>query len=515
GPFNLLTYAEVQKRASQIAEVTQKRYMPPWLPEPGHGDFVNSRRLTQAQIDLIQRWVAQGAAEGNAAELPPQPKWVEGWQLGKPDLVVQMPQAYTLPAKGKDVYRNFVIPIPVASQKYVAAVEFNPGNPQVVHHAFINVDTTRQSRRQAERENPPGFDGMVLPQSAHMPGGQLLGWQPGKQPYRGSKGLAWVLEKETDLVLQLHMQPSGKPEPVQPNVAFYFTGQAPTNTAFRINLSRLEIDVPAGATNHVVEQSYVLPIDVELLRISAHTHYLGKELTGFALLPDGARKPLLLIKDWDFNWQGDYEYAKPVFLPKGTKLGMRYTFDNSTNNVQNPNNPPKRVTYGLNTTDEMAELWFQVLPRNPSEREALAKDFYAYLSRVLVEYYNYSLARDPNDASAHTKLGRSLLYQGRIPEALQHLQAAVRINPEEDKAHYELGYIYLRQGKLVEAQQEFETVIRIRPDDYQAHGSLGSIYLRQRDLQRAEESFARAVQLNPDDAIAAKNLERVREVKRR
>jgi hypothetical protein len=515
GPFSLLTYGDVQKRAPQIAEVTQKRYMPPWLPEPGHGDFINARRLSDAQINLIQKWAADGALEGNPADLPAPPKWPEGWQLGKPDLVVQMPTPYTLPAKGKDVYRNFVIPIPVSSRKYVSAVEFNPGNPRVVHHAFIDVDLTRQSRREAEKESSPGFDGMLLPQSAQMPGGQLLGWQPGKQPYRGSKGLAWVLESETDLVLQLHMQPSGKPETVQPSVAFYFTDQAPTNTAFRLNLTRLEIDIPPGATNYAVEQSYVLPIDVELLRISAHTHYLGKELTGDATLPDGKRKSLLLIKDWDFNWQGDYEYARPVFLPKGTKLGMRYTFDNSTNKVQNPNNPPKRVTYGLNTTDEMAELWLQVLPRNPREREILAKDFSEYLTRTLVEYYTSSLQTNPNDAGVHTKLGRALIYQGRIPEALEHLRTAVRLNPEDDKAHYDLGFIYLRLGKLIEAQQAFETVIRIRPDDYQAHGSLGSVFLRQRDLQHAEECFARAVQLNPDDGIAARNLERVRQAKRR
>src|SRR5438094_28628 len=215
-PFALLTYQEVYKHARQIAEVTQRRYMPPWLPEPGYGEFAFDRRLSVDQIETIQQWVADGAIEGDPTDLPPQPQFPERWQLGWPDLVLTLPQAHTLPAEGKDVYRNFVVPIPVPTLKYVKGVEFLPGNARVVHHAFIDVDETGQSRRLAERENPPGFDGMELPDSAVMPGGQLLGWQPGKAAYFSPRGLSWVLRPNTDLVLQLHMHPSGKPEILQP-----------------------------------------------------------------------------------------------------------------------------------------------------------------------------------------------------------------------------------------------------------------------------------------------------------
>src|SRR5207245_1075967 len=157
GPFNLLTYPDVKKRAKQISEVVAKRYMPPWLPEKGLVEFANDRSLKAEQIETIRQWVAEGALEGSAADLPPLPQWTEGWQLGAPDLVVKVPQPYTLGAEGKDVYHNLVVPVPVSDRKYVKGVEFQPGNAKVVHHAFVTVDSTRLSRARAAKETPPGF----------------------------------------------------------------------------------------------------------------------------------------------------------------------------------------------------------------------------------------------------------------------------------------------------------------------------------------------------------------------
>lgn len=169
-PFSLFSYAEAKKRAKQIAEVTANRYMPPWLPEHGYGEFANDRSLTSGQIERIQQWDVQGVVEGRSEDLPPLPKWSEEWQLGRPDLVIQLPEVYELQSDGKDVYRNFVVPIPTEAKRYVKGVEFKPGNYKVVHHAFINIDNTRHSRRLAEKEAPQGFDGMELPETAHMPG---------------------------------------------------------------------------------------------------------------------------------------------------------------------------------------------------------------------------------------------------------------------------------------------------------------------------------------------------------
>lgn len=506
-PFSLLTYPDVKKRVAEIADVTARRYMPPWLPEPGHGEFADERRLTEDELGILQQWIAEGAVEGNPSELPPPPRWTEGWHLGEPDLVVKMPLAYTLPAEGKDVYRNFVFPIPVSTTRFVKGVEFLPGNAKVVHHAFIQVDETRQSRRLAEKQNPPGFDGMELPDSAIMPGGQLLGWQPGKVPYFASDGLAWVLKPNTDLVLQMHMNPTGKPETVQPSLGFYFTEQAPTNVAFRIKLAHFEMDIPPGATDYAVEQAYVLPVDLSLVRVSAHAHYLGKKLQGYAVLPSGDQRWLISIPNWDFFWQGDYRYAEPVSLPAGTKLVMHYIYDNSTNNVRNPNHPPKRVRFGLQTTDEMAELFFQAVPKNPQDRAVLAKDYFDKFIQISLDYFRFLLRLDPNNALAHLRLGRALSARGQTTEAASHLLAAIKLKPNDDPAHYELGFLYLLQKQFAEAEQEFQTVIRLNPEDYQAFGNLGYIRLQQGRRDEARTYFEAALRLNPDDAVARRNLD--------
>jgi tetratricopeptide (TPR) repeat protein len=346
-----------------------------------------------------------------------------------------------------------------------------------------------------------------------MPGGQLLGWQPGKTPSVAAKGLAWILNKNTDLVLQLHMHPTGKPETIQPSVGFYFTDEPPTNICFRINLTYLPIDIPAGVKDYAVEESYTLPVDVEVMAVSPHAHYLGKQLEGYAILPDRTRKRLLLIKDWDFNWQGDYRYAKPVFLPRGTTLAMHFSYDNSAENARNPTQPPRRVKYGLQTTDEMGELFFQVLPGNAQERNILADDFSRKLAQYTIDYNEYLLRTNPNDAVAHTKVGRALVYLGRVADGLEHLHSAVKADPDYDKAHYELGFVFLRQNLVPDAKSEFETVIRLNPEDYQAHGSLGSIWLRLGRLEEAESCFRTALRINPDDVVAQKNLERLLKTK--
>jgi tetratricopeptide (TPR) repeat protein/mono/diheme cytochrome c family protein len=512
-PFSLLSYEDVRKKAESIVDVTGRRYMPPWLPEHGYGEFVGERRLSVEEIGLIKQWFAEGAVEGKPADLPPMPKWPEGWELGQPDLVVQLPSPYTLAAEGKDVYRNFLVPIPTAERRFVKAVEFHPGNNKVVHHAFIEVDATRQSRHLADHVKPPGFDGMQLPESVQMPGGQMLGWQPGKPPYVSPEGLSWVLEPGSDLVLQLHLHPSGKPEPVQSSVGFYFTDNPPTNTAFRINLQRYTIDIPAGAKDYSIENRYVLPVDVDLLRILPHTHYLGKELQGYAILPDGSRKWLILIKNWDFNWQGDYRYAQPVFLPKGTILVMHFTYDNSAENIHNPSQPPKRVKYGLQTTDEMGELWFQALARNAADRDTLAKDHFLKLAQDAVEGNQLRLQTNPQDADAQLRLGSALFALGRASEALEHLRAASQLRPDDNAVHYQLGSIYLRQNRLDEARLEFEAVLRVKPDDFQASGSLGFVFLRQGKLNQAEFYFENALRINPNDPIARANLARIRQAR--
>ncbi len=514
-PFKLLGYADVKKRAKQIAEVVQKRYMPPWLPERGSVEFANDLSLTDDQIRLIGQWEAQGAPEGAVSDLPPLPKWAEGWQMGTPDLVVKVPQPYTLAAEGKDVFHNLVVPIPISERKYVMGVEFQPGNRKVVHHALIKVDSTPVCRLRAAKQVPPGFDGMLVPETAQMPDGYFLSWAPGKVPQPSLPGMAWTLQPGTDLALQMHFRPSGKAELVQPSVAFYFTEEPPTNSPLLMNLEALCIDIPAGIKDYSVEDHYILPVDVTLLGIGSHAHYLGKRMEGYARLPDGSKKELLSIKDWDFNWQSDFRYARPIALPKGATLTMHWVYDNSVENDRNPNQPPKRVRHGPQTTDEMSQLWIQFLLRNSTERRLFQRDYNEHVARVFLDCNESLVAEDPNDAKAQTMAGRANLYFGEVSKALDHFLAAVKADPKYDRAYYELGAIYLRQKRLAEAREAFENVTRFNADDYEAEGSLGIIFLQQRDLEQAEAHLRAALRINPDDKLASNYLGRVLDAKAR
>jgi len=506
-PFPLLAYDDVKKHARQIVEVTGRRFMPPWLPEPGLVEYAEARVLSVDELGLLRQWADEGATEGKPADLPALPQWPEGWQLGTPDLVVQMPEPFALGPEGKDVYRNFTVPIPGTVPRYVEAVEFRPGNPRVVHHSAMKIDRTRYSRGIDERDPGPGFAGMNLPETTEAPGGHFLNWQPGKLPYRAPAGLAWKLAPDTDFVMQLHLHPTGKPETVQAEAGFFFTDRAPTNSTFKIILDWPAIDIPAGATNYVIEDRYVLPVDVQALSVFPHAHYLAREVQSFAILPDGTRRWLLSIKDWDFNWQGDYRFAQPVLLPRGTTLQMRFTYDNSTNNTRNPHHPAQRVVFGPQTTDEMGELWLQVLPGNENDLANLARDYTSKQLEKAVAVNEQRLRSNAQDPNAHLQLGRALLGLGRAVEAQPHFQRVIELDPINDEPHYFLGVTLRMQKQLVPARQEFETALRLNPNSYKAHGNLGLICYEQGEMLQAEEHFLAALRLNPEDKFAQANLE--------
>lgn len=505
GPFNLISFEEVKKHVKDIAEVTAKRYMPPWLPEKGYGEFANERRLNATELGLVQQWIREGAPEGSGPK-PATPKQsTEPWQLGKPDLVISLPTPYSLPASGRDVYRNFVVPTKVEAPRFVKAFEFRPGS-KVVHHGFFYTDRSGQSRQIQQPGGTAGFDGMDTPRGADGPEGFFTSWQPGKVPSGGAEGLAWELAKDSDVLFQLHMKPSGKPELVEPSLGLYFTDRPPTNNPFKIALTSLRIDIPAGARISVVEDSYILPVDLQVLAVLPHAHYLCKEMRGFATLPDGSQKWMLLIRQWDFNWQGDYRYKEPVFLPKGTKLGMQFTYDNSVENIRNPNSPPQRVQYGMQTSDEMGELWFQVLPKDRRDLETLRANYTSRLVRDSVDYNLYRLRINPQDARAHSGLGLAYNMANRLQEAHSELTKAVLLDPNMDEGHYRLGTLLRQLGKPAEAKTEFEATIRLNPQHYRAHGNLGLILMELNELVQAEEHFRTAMRINPNDEIAHDSL---------
>jgi Flp pilus assembly protein TadD len=346
---------------------------------------------------------------------------------------------------------------------------------------------------------------------AEIPDGLLLGWQPGRMPAPFPEGMAFRVEPGNDFVLQAHLNSSGKPEELQSSIGLYFTDQPPTKKCARIELSSYTIDIPAGATNYAVEDSIVLPVDAQLIAILPHAHYLAREMEGWAERPDGTRESLILIKHWDFNWQTDYRYAEPVNLPKGTRLSMRFIYDNSSSNPRNPNQPPKDVAFGSKSTDEMAELWLQLLPKNPADVAVIEAERQAQGRRRILEQYTYRLRKNPNDAVALTHMGLFLMTDKKtMPEAERMLRTAVRLIPEDALAHYNYGLLLRYQKRLDEARREFEQVVRLDPKNSKAHGNLGFIAADLGDRAGAEAHFEQALRINPFDDLAKEALAELR-----
>jgi Tfp pilus assembly protein PilF len=420
---------------------------------------------------------------------------------------VQLPQPYTLPAAGKDVYRNFVIPIPLTAPRWVRAVEFHPGNRQVIHHALILLDTSGSARRSDARDDELGYGGMDAGEDVSMPPGQLLSWQPGRLPSPDDPARAWRVPKGSDLVLQAHMRPDGKPEQVQPSLAFYFTDQRPTQFPYVLLLKSTAIDIPPGESNYVIESSYTLPVDVELHRILPHAHYLGHELSASATFPDGTTHPLILIKNWDFNWQSDYRYASPMLLPKGAKLSMHFTYDNSDTNIRNPNHPSKRVRYGPQSSDEMAEIWLQLVPKSQQDLQTLVADYTRnYSTPDLITHFRDILKEHPEDAASRAKLGAALVTAGDTDQGMAELRRALELDSSLAIAHFNLGATLAQQGKITDAITEYQAALKVDPDYYRAHNNLGSIYLRQGRFDQAAHYFYNALRINPNDILANRNL---------
>jgi hypothetical protein len=362
-PFPLLSFQDAAKRARQIADVTASRYMPPWKPAGGH--FQYERRLTPAEIATLARWAQAGAPEGGAQKAPPIPQFPSEWQLGQPDLIVKLPAPFAIAADGPDRYQCFVVPSHVTSDRYIRAFEFRPSNRRVVHHALVFTESSGVARQLAGASGSyPCFGSIgTLWTSA------VGGWSPGNVPMAMPEGTGVWLPRRADMVIQIHYHPTGKPEEDQSSIALYFAPGPPTRHLVDIGLTSRRIDIPAGETHYQVHDHFTLPVDVEAIGIIPHAHYVCRKVEGWAILPNGKRIELLKIDDWDFNWQDQYRYSKPLHLPADTRLEMELTYDNSAANPHNPNQPPKRVLWGPGVTDEMAGLHLQAIPREEDLHE--------------------------------------------------------------------------------------------------------------------------------------------------
>jgi hypothetical protein len=371
-PFPLTSYEDAARRAAQIVDVTASRFMPPWRPEPEFGHLLGERRLTERQLEMISQWAEAGAPQGDPVDLPPAPKFAEGWLLGEPDLVVKMPESFEVPADGRDVFRNFVIPLDLPEDKLVALAEFRPGNRRIVHHALFYLDSNGAARKKDAADPGPGYGSFGGP--GFVPTGAIGGWAPGGNPLPLPDNMGRYLKKGSDLVLQIHYHPSGKPEVDQSTVGIHFVKQSSTKVVAGLMVLDRSLNIPAGEKNHPMSSSYTLPADVTLVGITPHMHLLGREMKAIATLPDGRTEPLIWIKDWNFNWQDQYLFAEPIRLPRGTRLDVNAVYDNSEGNPLNPNTPPKRVTWGEQTTDEMFICFFLATTDRPQDLTGVVID---------------------------------------------------------------------------------------------------------------------------------------------
>jgi hypothetical protein len=498
-PFPLLTYEDVKKRAAQIATVTRTRYMPPWLPEHGFGDFADERRLTAEEIRLIADWVAAGAPEGPA---PPAALAVSGdggQAMGPPHyLVIEAQSAFTVPASGPDVYWNFVFRPGVAKTRYVQSIDIRPGDRRLVHHANLLVDrmATAHLQETAPGKGFPGMD-LAIMRSPFDPDGDFLFWKPGAAPHVEPAGFAWRLDPGNELVLNVHLHPIGMAEEIRPSIALTFTDQPQTRFPLLVQLENDDaLNIPPGVRDFPVADDFRLPMDADILAVYPHAHYLGKLLEAYATLPGGARKWLVRIPDWDPNWQAVYYYREPVFLPKGTVISMRYHYDNSAANVRNPNHPPARVKAGDQSADEMAHLWLQVLPRGAGDRR-----------RELQEaVMQHRLSKSPNDFVARMNLGAVMLSRLNPQGAVSMLEAAVRIDPNRAEARNMLGLALAQTGRTLEAAGEFVAALKVRPDFLSARFNLAAAELKIGDLDDAIANLELLAKAEPENETIRKRL---------
>ena len=377
-PFSLLSYQEVIRKGKTIAKATAAHAMPPWKAEPASYAYRDERRLTDEQIALIQAWVKQGMPEGNDSQKPTPPKFASDWQLGPPDLVVEMPAGFHVPADGPDIYRNIPIQLGVTEDKWLTAIDMKPSARAVVHHVLYFADGNGRIHERPQQGTEPGFSGMRAG-GASIP---LGGWAVGAQPHFLPDGLAMLVPKGSDLVVQYHFHPTGKPEVEKSVIGLYFAKKAPERTLLRIQLPPhyslfSGLDIPAGQKDFVIRDSYILPEAIDAVGVGAHAHYLATHLKMTATLPGGETKTLLLIKDWDFAWQDRYYFKDYVALPKGTKLDAEIHWDNSAENPHNPSDPPIHVSWGEESKDEMGSISLIAVPHLESDLSVLQKDIAA------------------------------------------------------------------------------------------------------------------------------------------
>lgn len=353
-PFPLVTYEDAKPHAALIKFMTQSRQMPPWKASQSCGTFADERRLSTADIDTLAQWVNNGAPRGNPTDLPAPRDFSSDWLLGQPDLVLQNDVAYTPPA-GTDTYRCFTIPTNLISTAYVRAVDTHPGDRETVHHVLTFIDTTGASVALDEADPGPGYTCFGGP-GFDLPDGTLGGWAPGSRPFELPDDVGFTLPAASRVVMQVHYHPHhGDPEPDRTQLGVYFSRTPPAREMLFIPLINRTFTIPPNDANFKVTTQLPIrtPFPLKLWFIAPHMHLLGKKMNVQLQPASGAATCLIDIQDWDFNWQGAYRFKDPIAIPTNSQFALTAYYDNSSANPRNPNDPPKAVSWGEETTDEM------------------------------------------------------------------------------------------------------------------------------------------------------------------
>jgi len=358
-PFPLVTFEDTVRWGEMIHEVLTERRMPPWPVDDRYGDFANDRRLTPDERETILAWLGAGMPRGNEQDLPTPLHWPDEWTIGKPDVVVESPVSFAVPAEGILDYQYALVPSEITdkvfeSDCWIQSAEALPSSRGVVHHLrFIFL---KPGYRPDVELAIPGNDALVA----------IMGWVPGDPKFVFPEGTALRVPKATQLYIECHFVPNGTPSQERPRLAIKFAKERPRRAARLLIPMNVEFQIPPGTPHCRVECSYEFDHDVRLISVNPHMHLRGKSYHLEALFPDGHRQVLLGVPRYDFNWQGFYRFREPVDLPRDTRLHVVANFDNSRTNPRNPN-PKATVGYGMQSTSEMLESWIFVDEELPNE----------------------------------------------------------------------------------------------------------------------------------------------------
>ncbi len=395
--MSLLDYKSARPWAKAIREAVLSRKMPPWFADPRHGSFANDARLTDRELETLRAWVDGGAPEGNPRDLPPQPLFIEGWRLGKPDIVIDIGEDHTV-KPGLDAYEHFTVPTNFTEGKWIRAAEIKPGNRRVVHHVHVNLvrdrgeagPTTIESMQSLSDflvrdgkltriragapvvDNGCAADAPDLPYLRGFQEGALASFLPGRSPDVFPEGSAKWVPPGSKLEFVIHYaKVSGPPQTDRTSVGFYLAPGPPERPLRRMDLRNFFFRIPPGAASHEVKRCYTFEKDKLLLSITPHMHYRGKDVIYEVVRPGGRREILLSVPKYSFEWQLVYRFQDPVYIEQGSLLTVTAHYDNSPNNPANPD-PSRSIRWGDKSEEEMMTSWIEYLdaPARPAPTES-------------------------------------------------------------------------------------------------------------------------------------------------